>query len=276
MAKRALAGQAGVEIHPTAVVDREAVLDEGVVIGPHSVIGPEVRIGSGTVLQSGVVVTGKVTIGKRNMIGHHSVIGTKPQLLKSLGAEVGVIIGDENIIREGTTINTGTEHGGGPTRIGNHCYLMIACHVAHDCILCDHSEIMNNVLLAGHVRVEEGAIISGGAGVHHFVTVGTLSFSGGLSKVVQDVPPFMLIDGNPARVRGVNVVGLRRAGFSEKRINALKAAHRVLYRSKLSRSKALEKLERESPGADVAYLVKFCRATASGKQGRAREALRKP
>lgn len=261
-------------VHPTALVDHAAALGEGVVVGPYCVVGPEVSIGAGTVLESAVVLTGKVTIGCNNLIGHHAIIGTPPQLLKDLGAQVGVVIGDNNIIRESVSINSGTEQGGGPTRIGNDCFLMIAAHVAHDCILCDHVEIMNSALLAGHVKVKKGAIVSGGNGVHHFVTIGTLAFSGGLSKLVQDVPPFMLVDGNPARVRGVNVVGLRRAGFDETRINALKQAHRTLYRSKLSRTKALEMLESRRMTPDVEYLVRFCRAAAGGKQGRARENLR--
>ncbi len=263
-----------VRVHPTAVIDPAAVIADDVIVGPYSLIGPDVSIASGTVVESGVVIVGHVTIGQRNLIGHHVVIGTPPQLQKDLGPENGVIIGDDNVFRESVTINAGTTRGGGPTRVGNHCYIMIASHIAHDCIVCDHAELINNVMLAGHVKIEEHAILSGGVGVHHFGTVGRLAFVGGLSKVVQDVPPFLLVDGSPARVRGVNVVGLRRAGFDETRINALKQAHRVLYRSKLSRSKAVEKIQSQPMTRDVEYLLQFVRGAAAGKQGRGREALR--
>ena len=262
-------------IHPTAIIEAGAVIADDVCIGPYSIVGSEVSIGAGTVLQSGVVVTGNVKIGSRNLIGHHVIIGAPPQLQKDLGPEVGVIIGDDNTFRECATINSGTERGGGPTRIGNHCYLMIGAHVAHDCILGDHVELINNVLLAGHVKVEDGAIMSGAVGVHHFVTVGRLAFIGGMSRIVQDVPPFMLIEGSPSRVRGVNVVGLRRAGFDEARINALKNAHRIIYRTKLSRTRALQMIQEGAMTADVEYLVRFIQNIAVGKQGRAREALRK-
>lgn len=263
-------------IHPTAVIDPGARIADDVQVGPYCVIGPEVSIAEGNVLQSSVVLAGKTTIGRNNLFCHHVVIGTPAQIQKDLGPEVGVVIGDHNVFREAATVNAGTLHGGGPTRIGNSCYLMIGAHVAHDCIVSDRVELINNVLLGGHVKVEEGAILSGAVGVHHFVSIGKLAFIGGMSRIVQDAPPFMLLEGNPSRVRGVNVVGLRRAGFDEARINALKWAHRILYRSKLSRSKAVEKLRRDLMTPDVEYLVEFLQTTTGGKQGRAREALRNP
>jgi UDP-N-acetylglucosamine acyltransferase len=262
-------------IHPAAIIAPAAVIADDVVVGPGCLVGPEVSIAEGTVLQSGVVLAGKVTIGRNNLLCHHVVIGSPAQLQKDLGLEVGVVIGDNTVFRESVTINAGTERGGGPTRIGSYCYLMIGAHVAHDCIVGDHVELINNVLLGGHVKVEEGAILSGASGVHHFVTVGKLAFAGGMSRIIQDVPPFMLVDGNPARVRGVNVVGLRRAGFDESRINALKRAHRIFYRSKLSRTKAAEALRAQPMTPDIDYLLTFVQSTAGGKQGRGREALRK-
>lgn len=263
-------------VHPSAIIEPGAQIDPGVLIGAYCVIGPEVSIGAGTVLENHVVIVGSTTVGRNNVIGHHAVIGGPPQLLKDLGPDTGIVIGDDNILRECVTVNTGTTKGGGPTRIGNHCLLMIAAHVAHDCILGDYVELINNVLLAGHIRVEDRAIISGGAALHHFVSVGTLAFVGGLSRIVQDVPPYMLVEGNPSRVRGVNVVGLRRAGVTEENISALKVAHRLLYRRNLSRNQALKRLEAQPLTPEVRHLVDFLHATAQGKQGRAREVLRSP
>ena len=260
-----------VQVHPTAEIDPRAQIADGVVIGPYCVIGPEVEIGEGTVLDAHVVVTGKTRMGRDNRLHAHCVIGGAPQLLKDLGGDVGLIIGDSNTFREFVTINTGTELGGGPTRMGNHCLLMACSHVAHDCVLGDHVELVNNSLLAGHIHVEDLAIVSGGAAMHHWVTVGTLAFVGGLSRIVQDVPPFMIVEGNPSKVRGVNIVGLRRAGYSIEQVQTLKHAHRLVYRSQLTRKEALEQLEREIQSPEIRKLADFVRNSIAGKQGRARQ-----
>ncbi len=260
-----------VQVHPTAEIDSRAELADGVVIGPYCVIGPDVLIGEGCVIESHAVVLGKTRLGRNNRLHHHCVIGGAPQLLKDLGRDVGLIIGDDNTFREFVTVNTGTELGGGPTRIGNHCLFMACSHVAHDCILGDHVEIVNNALLAGHIHIDDRAIVSGGAAMHHWVTVGTLAFVGGLSRIVQDVPPFMIVEGNPSKVRGINIVGLRRAGYSMEQVQTLKHAHRLVYRSQLTRKEALEQLEAEHMSPEIRSLADFVRRSIAGKQGRARQ-----
>lgn len=258
-------------VHPTALVDRRAQLAGDVVVGPYCVIGPEVRIGAGSVLEAHAVVMGNSRIGENNHIFSHTVIGGPPQLLKDLGAHVGLIIGDSNTFREFVTVNTGTELGGGPTRIGNHCLLMTCSHVAHDCMLSDHVELVNNVLLAGHIHIGDRAIVSGGAAMHHYVTVGTLAFVGGLSRIVQDVPPYMIVEGNPSKVRGINIVGLRRDGHDDETIQTLKKAHRLIYRSQLTRKEALDQLESDGMIEPLKCLAEFVRHSLAGKNGRARQ-----
>jgi len=254
-----------------AEVDPKAQLADDVVVGPYAVVGPEVRSGAACVLESHAVVMGNTSRGGGNHVFSHAVIGGPPQLLKDLGRDVGLVIGENNIFREFVTVNTGNELGGGPTRIGNNCLLMAFAHVAHDCVLGDHVELMNNVLLAGHIHVDDRAIISGGAALHQFVTVGTMAFVGGLSRIVQDVPPFMIVEGNPSKVRGINIVGLRRNGFSAAAIQNLKKAHRLVYRSQLTRKEALDQLQADGPPPEIESLVAFVRRSISGKQGRARQ-----
>jgi UDP-N-acetylglucosamine acyltransferase len=258
-------------IDPTARVDKRAQLADDVVIGPYCVIGPEVRMGEGCVLDSHVVIGGKTAVGRDNRFSSFSAIGGAPQLLKDLGDNVGLVIGDGNTFREFVTVNTGTAKGGGPTRIGSDCFLMASSHVAHDCVLGDHIELVNSVLLAGHIHVHDRAIISGAAAMHHFTTVGTLAFVGGLSRIVQDVPPYMIVEGNPSKVRGINIVGLRRNGHSEEVIEQIKQAHRIIYRSHMTRIEALEKVEREMPIPEIKVLCDFVRKSIAGKQGRGRQ-----
>ena len=260
-----------VSIHSTAEVDPSAELDTGVVVGPYCVIGPEVRIGAGTVLEAQAVVMGNATLGRNNHLHPHTVIGGPPQLLKDLGRNVGLQIGDNNIFREFVTVNTGTERGGGPTCIGNQCLFMACSHVAHDCHLGDHVELMNNALLAGHIHVNDRAIVSGGAAVHQWVTIGTLAFVGGLSRIVQDVPPYMIVEGNPSKVRGLNIVGLRRNGRTAEGILTLKKAHRLIYRSQLTRKEALDQLGEGDVIGEITVLCDFVRRSIAGKQGRARQ-----
>ena len=260
-----------VQVHSTSEIDPRAELADGVVIGPYCVIGPDVTIGEGTVIESHVVVVGKTRMGRNNRLLHHCVIGGEPQLLKDLGPNVGLVIGDDNTFRVFVTVNTGTELGGGPTRIGNHCLFMACSHVAHDCVLGNHVELVNNSLLAGHIHVDDRAIVSGGAAMHHWVTVGTLAFVGGLSRIVQDVPPYMIVEGNPSKVRGINIVGLRRAGYSAEQVQQLKHAHRLVYRSQLTRKEALDQLEAEIMTPEIRRLADFVRRSIAGKQGRARQ-----
>jgi UDP-N-acetylglucosamine acyltransferase len=258
-------------IHPTALVDPGAQLADDVCVGPYCVIGPHVVLGQGTVLESHVVVMGNTRLGRSNRLSPHAVIGGPPQLLKDMGSDVGLVIGDRNIFREFVTVHTGTEQGGGPTSIGSDCLFMACSHVAHDCILGDHVELVNNALLAGHIHVGDRAIVSGGAAMHHWVTVGTLSFVGGLSRIVQDVPPYMIVEGNPSKVRGVNMVGLRRSGCTEETIQTLKRAHRLVYRSQLTRREALDQLEHDEGIPEIRCLAEFVRRSIAGKLGRARQ-----
>ena len=259
------------DVHPDAVVDPRAELAPGVVVGAYCVVGPQVKIGAGTVLDPHAIVIGNTVMGENNHVFSQAVIGGAPQLLKDLGANVGLVIGSGNTFREFVTVNTGTELGGGPTRIGNDCLFMACSHVAHDCVLHDRVELVNNVLLAGHIHVDDGAIVSGGAAMHHWVTVGTLAFVGGLSRIVQDVPPYMIVEGNPSKVRGINIVGLRRSGCSPETIQTLKKAHRLIYRSQLTRKEALTQLEDGDVTREIKCLCDFVRHSLSGKQGRARQ-----
>ncbi|MFN3485859.1 MAG: acyl-ACP--UDP-N-acetylglucosamine O-acyltransferase, partial [Planctomycetota bacterium] len=233
-------------IHATAIVESGARIHATADIGPFCVVGPKVTIGPGTKLLHSVTVLGRTTIGARNVIHPYAVLGGDPQDLKFRGEDSVTVIGDENVIREGVTINKGTLGGGSETIIGNRNYLMAGCHVAHDTIIEDHCILANGTLLAGHIRVESHAIVSGWVAVHHFVTIGQHAFIGGCSRINQDAPPYMITQGFAGEVRGVNSVGLRRRGFRPDVINALREAHRLIWRSGLPKPDALGELERRS------------------------------
>jgi UDP-N-acetylglucosamine acyltransferase len=259
-------------IHPTAVVDPRARLGAGVRVGPFCVVGPGAEIGDRTELKSGVVVDGNAAIGRDNVIYSYAVIGTAPQDLKYKGGDTRVVIGDSNVIREFVTVNLGTEKGGGLTSVGSNNLLMTNCHVAHDCRLGDNCIISNAVLLAGHIIVGNSAVLSGAVGIHHFVTVGEFAFIGGVSRVVQDVPPFLVSEGNPAEARTVNVVGLSRNGFTPEAISSLEQAFRKIFRSGRPMSETLKRIKGE-PGAagEVLRLIEFLEQRNSGKHGRSRQ-----
>ncbi len=255
-------------VHPTAEIE------EDVRIGPFSTIGPHCKIGAGCHLHNNVTLAQNVEIGKDNEIYPNTVIGGLPQDKKYAGEDTRVIMGDGNIIRENVTINSGTLIGDGLTKLGNNNLIMANCHIAHDSILEDEITMANNVLLGGHVKVESFANFGGLAAVHHFVTVGQHSFVGGMTRITQDVPPFMLMEGNPSRVWAVNRVGLRRRGATTEILNALKIAHRLLFRSGKTRSETLEDLIQTFPNIqEVHILCKFLRATELSNQGRARQPL---
>jgi UDP-N-acetylglucosamine acyltransferase len=263
-------------IADTACVDPRAELADDVEVGPYCVLGPDVRIGRGTRLIAHVCMLGVTTVGEMNVISPFSVIGGDPQDVSYKGSSTRVEIGDCNIIRESVTINRATEKEDGVTRIGSHNFLMAGAHVAHDCKLGDRITIANGSMLGGHVHVESHASISGGVAVHHYSTIGAYSFVGGQSRIVHDVPRFMLVDGNPSKIRCINVVGLKRNGVSTEGIDALHEAHRLIYRAKMSAKHAAEILE--SHGhlvAEVKSLLEFIQAQQEGKHGRARERWRK-
>jgi len=201
------------EIHPTAVVADGAEIGVDVRIGPHTVIGAQVQIGDRSSIGPQVVIDGVTTIGAENNILGQANVGGAPQDLSYQGEPTHLELGDRNTIREFVTINRGTLKGGGLTRIGDDCLLMACSHVAHDCELGNGVMMGNNVLLAGHVSVGDFAVINGAAAAHQFVTIGRNSYVGGLTRVIQDVPPFMILEGHPARVRKVNLIGLERSGI---------------------------------------------------------------
>ena len=260
------------EISDKAAVDPRAIIADDAYIGPFCVVGPEVTIGHGTRLENNVTVTGRVTLCDDNRVYPQVVLGAEPQDLSSTGERTYLSIGSHNVIRECVTINRGTEKENGVTVVGNHCYLMACSHIAHDCRVGDRVVIANGTLLGGHVHVHDHATVSGNAGVHHFTTLGRYSFVSGLSRVLQDVPPFMLVDGVPTRPRCVNVVGLRRSGFSEEVIRALTEAHRLLFRGRIGLDHAREVLRNEGQLVPaVNELLGFVQDQQEGRHGRSRD-----
>jgi UDP-N-acetylglucosamine acyltransferase len=231
-----------VKIHPTSIVDPGAEIDEGVEIGPFCCVAGTVKIGAGTVLGPRVTVEGHTTIGKDNEIFTGAVVGSMTQDKKFDGGISYLRIGDRNKIREYVTINPGTKDGT-ETVIGNDNLLMAYSHVAHDCVICNHTILANAGTLAGHVVMEDRAIIGGLSAVHQFVRIGKMALIGGCTKVVQDVPPYMIADGHPARVYGINTVGLQRAGVSKEDKNTLKEAFRIIFKSGLTLKNAIARLE---------------------------------
>jgi UDP-N-acetylglucosamine acyltransferase len=245
-----------VKIHSTAIVDPAAQIDEDVEIGPFSLIGPGVVIGGRTIAQSNVVIEGSVTIGAGNLIGHGAIIGAPPQDLSfSPERKTRVEIGNENIIREYCTIHRGSPEGSA-TKIGDKNFLMAGAHVGHNCAIGNNVVIANNCLLAGHVRVDDGAFLGGGCLFHQHMHVGRLVMAQGGSAFGKDLPPF-LIAAERNYVIGVNVVGLRRAGFSARDRDEIKSAFKLLYTSGLNISQALEKADTMKLGAPAREFFEF-------------------
>jgi len=259
-------------IHSTAIIDRRAEIGPDVRVGPYSVIGPEVSLGEGTEVGSHAVVEGRVTIGARCRIGHGSVIGGIPQDLKFReGTPVGVRIGDDTSIREHVTIHRAT-HEGDDTRIGDHCLIMATSHVAHDCVIGNHVILINYAALTGHVVVEDRATVGGLTGIHPFARIGAYAYVGGCSKVHQDVPPFIMVDGSPAVARAVNVIGMRRGGVDASARRAVQSAFRILYRSGLAPGPAVRQVEAELGNHPlVAQLVAFIAASKLGVVARTKK-----
>jgi len=259
-------------IHPSAIIEPGARIHASAEIGPFCVVGPKVSIGPGTKLIQSVTVVGRTALGARNVVHPFCVIGGDPQDLKFKGEDSTTSIGDENVIREGVTINKGTLTGGGQTIIGNRNMLMALAHVAHDCLIEDNCILANACLLAGHVRVESFAILSGWVVVHHFATVGQMAFVGGASRVNQDAPPYMILQGMSGEVRGVNSIGLKRRGLKPEAINCLKEAYRIIWRSQLPKPEALAEVEKMGGQyPEVRTLIEFLRASDQGHMGRRRE-----
>lgn len=252
------------KIHSTAIVDKNAKISDGVEVGPYAIIGANVKIGKGTKIGSFCVLDGHTEIGENCQIFSSAAIGTVPQDLKFKGEKTSLKIGNNNIIREFVTINTGTAEGG-KTSIGDNNLFMAYSHVAHDCNVGNNCIVANNGTLAGFVTLEDKAVIGGLVAVHQYTRVGTLSIIGGCSKVVQDIPPYSTCDGHPARVYGLNLVGLKRAEISKDVILNIKHAFKLLFFSKLSIKHAVEKIQKEITGCkEVARLVKFVTSSERG------------
>ncbi len=252
-------------IHETALVDPRAEIDSDVEVGPYSIVGGCVRIGKGTRIKSHVVVEGRTTLGEENVIFQFATVGSMPQDLKYKGEPSELIIGSHNTVREFVSINPGTAGGGMITRIGNRNLLMMYCHIAHDCILGNHNIIANGATLGGHVVVEDYVIVGGLVGIHQFTKVGRGAILGAGSMVSKDVPPYCNATGDRARLHGLNLEGLRRRGVGKEKIEALKKAYRIMFRSKLKTRDAIAEVRRELSGcAETEELVTFVENSQRG------------
>ncbi|MBI4540396.1 MAG: acyl-ACP--UDP-N-acetylglucosamine O-acyltransferase [Gemmatimonadetes bacterium] len=251
-------------IHGTAIVDPRAELDTGVSVGPYAVIGSNVYIGAGSTVGPHAFIERNTTVGRDCRIGFSAVLGTDPQDLKYKGERTELVIGDHTVIREFATLNRGTAVLG-RTRVGSDCLLMAYTHVAHDCQVGDHVILSNAVNMAGHVQIEDWAVIGGVTPIHQFVRIGTHAFVGGGSRVAKDVPPYCRVAGSPARLYGLNTVGLERRGVPAEVRRELKRAYRLFFQSKLNVSQALERAVAElQPLPEVQHLLEFIRRSERG------------
>lgn len=253
------------EIHQTAIIYGGAEIDEGVSIGPYCIIGGDVKIKRGTKLLSNVIIEGKTEIGESCTIYPFTSIGLPPQDLKYSGEHTGVRIGNRNIIREYITIHRASVGGDGLTEIGEDNFLMAYVHIAHDCKIGNKNIMANVATLGGHVHVEDCTVISGLVAVHQFNRIGGYSMVGGLSGVGQDIPPYTIASGQRVKLYGLNVVGLKRNGFSEETINELKRAYKILFREKLTLKDAIKKVQEKLPYTDeIAHMIEFINANRRG------------
>jgi UDP-N-acetylglucosamine acyltransferase len=257
------------QIHPTAIVDARAELGASVTVGAYTLVGAQVRIGAGSTVGPHCVIEGRTTIGRDNRIWQYASLGAAPQDKKYDGEPTELLIGDRNTIREFCTFNRGTAQDTGVTRIGNDNWVMAYVHIAHDCVVGDQTILANNATLAGHVHIGDWVILGGLTGVHQFTKVGAHAMAGFASHVSQDVPPFMMVDGNPLAVRGFNVEGLRRRGFTPARIAVVKQMHKLLYRDGLTLDKARAAIAALADGApeaaaEVALMSDFLAASTRG------------
>jgi UDP-N-acetylglucosamine acyltransferase len=251
-------------IHPTAIVHPKAQIGSGCDIGPYCVIGENVALGDGCKLHSHVVIDGHTKLGRENEIFPFASIGLKTQDLKWKGGVTRTEIGDGNTFREYVTIHSATGEGE-VTRVGSHNTILAYCHIAHNCTLGSHIIMSNVGTLGGHVTVEDHAVVGGLAAVHQFCRIGKMSMIGGCSKIVQDVPPFMIVDGNPGETRTINKVGMERHGVSEEAQNALRHAYKILFREGLTIPNALVKIESDLPKLpEVLHLLNFVRTSERG------------
>jgi UDP-N-acetylglucosamine acyltransferase len=258
-----------VDIHPSALVDSAAQLDDGVTIGAFTIVRGEVRIGKGTRIGPHCVIEGRTTIGSDNRIFQFCSIGAVPQDKKYAGEPTELHIGDRNLIREFCTFNLGTAQDSAVTRVGNDNWVMAYVHLAHDVQLGSNTTLANNATLAGHVHVGDWVTVGGLSGVHQFVKIGAHAFVGFSSAVTQDVPPYMMVDGNPLAVRGFNIEGLRRRGFGPERLAAVKQMHRLLYRNGLTFDAARHAIDALGPTmpeaeSDITLMSEFLARASRG------------
>jgi len=253
-----------VEIHPTALVAEGAELADGVSVGPFCVVGPKVRLGRGTKLHSHVVIEGSTELGENNQVYPFAVLGGPPQHTAYKGEDTRLVIGDNNLIREHATMNLGTVNGGGVTRVGSDGLYMIESHVGHDCVVGDHVILTKQATLGGHCQNDDYVIVGGQAAVHQFTRVGRHAMIGGLAAVVKDVIPYGSVWGNHAHLEGLNLVGLKRRGFSRESINTLRAAYRLLFADEGTFQERLDDtIETYSSSPEVMEIIDFIRADAS-------------
>jgi UDP-N-acetylglucosamine acyltransferase len=251
-------------VHPAAFVDPGAELGVGVTIGPNTLVGPNVVIGDGTSVGANCLIEGWTHIGRENRIFHCVVIGSEPQDFKYGGEKALVRIGDRNSIREFATIHRATGEGN-ETVVGDENYIMAYAHVAHNCKVGSHTVLSNGVNMAGHVIIEDYAVVSGLSVIHQFVRIGAYSYTGGGSRVAMDIVPYIKVAGNPPVVNGLNSVGLQRNGFSAETIAVLKKAYRLLFRSELNVAQAIEQIKQDLPPIDeVKYLIDFVESSERG------------
>jgi len=254
------------EIHPTAVVDPGAELGDEVRVGPYAVIGGEVVLADACVIHSHVVVGGRTRIGSRTEIFPFASIGLRPQDLKYRGEPSELVIGSDTVIREHVTMNPGTEGGGMVTRVGNRCLIMVGSHVGHDCQVGDNVIMANNATLAGHVVVQDSAVLGGLSAVHQFVRIGRNAMVGGVTGVERDVIPYGSVMGDRARLSGINIIGMRRRGFDRDDINSVRKAYRLLFASEGTFLERLQVVADEFSGcAPVMEIVDFIREDSSRK-----------
>ena len=252
-------------IHPSAIVDPSAHIPNSCRVGPYCVIGANVTLGENCELMSHVVIQGPTKIGDNNRLFSFAALGVEPQDTSYKGEPTRLEIGNDNVIREYVSINRGTNKGGGVTRIGSHILIMAYTHIGHDCQIGDHAMLVNAATLAGHVTVEEWAVVGALCPVHQFVTIGAHAYIGGGTTITQNVLPFSMTSAaRDVHAYGLNKVGLQRRGFSEDRIKKLHRAYRYLLAAKMNTSQALEKLKSEEPSEDVHYLIAFIERSQRG------------
>ncbi|MEL7496813.1 MAG: acyl-ACP--UDP-N-acetylglucosamine O-acyltransferase [Planctomycetota bacterium] len=264
------------KISPLASVDSAAEIGPGVEIGPFCVIGPKAKIGRGSKLANSITMLGDVTLGEDNLVSPGAVLGGEPQDISYRGTDTKVVIGDRNVIRECVTVNRASEKEDGYTRVGSDCYFMGNVHIAHDCKIGDRVIIGHGSMLGGHVHVDHHATLSGSVAVTHYASIGSYTFVGAASRVLQDVAPFMLADGSPARPRCVNIVALRRNNFDQAVIDSINEAYRLMYRARVGVSNCEEILRSKNAFLpEIEHFIERVLVSQSGRHGRGRELRRK-